>query len=168
MNKREGREVTHKNWRVTNESYKRVWNVIESPARTPGRQMQGFRTLLALRKMSPVLYKQKFTFTVSGHLTLKRGQTDRQVKGPGFLFWDDKELRGIEWHLLSSCEGRVDCVTFEVLLHYCRIFKTKQESVFCTNSAITRCKQEALWGFGSYPNRLMLCCSKHLSCLRSI
>lgn len=61
-------EHTQKNWRGTSESYARVWNVIERQARAPGRQTDRFRTLLAVRKMSPVLHKQKFA-EVSGLLS---------------------------------------------------------------------------------------------------
>lgn len=62
MDKREGREVnTQRSWRATSESYARVWNTIESQARASGRQTDRFRTLLAMRKMSPMLHKQNLT-----------------------------------------------------------------------------------------------------------
>lgn len=67
--------------------------MIESQARAPGRQTDRFRTLLAMRKMSPVLHKQKLTL-----VTLDGGDrwTDRQEKGTQFLFRDDKELKGFK------------------------------------------------------------------------
>lgn len=52
--------------------------------------------------------------------------TDSQVKRAAFLFRDDKELKGFKWHLLSSCEGCVDCVAVNASLQYCSMLMTKK------------------------------------------